>query len=128
MPKLFNQRIFNSGLNEVINSATAGTLKMTLTAAAPVFATLAANSLITPITLATIDLTLADDGSGGRQITVAQKTAVATQTVASGSDLHVTLYDNTSILAQTTEATHQAITTGGTLLFPALVFGLSAPI
>jgi len=128
MAKSFNQLLFDSGLSTIVSEATAGNLRMIMTSAAPTFATLNSLKLIDAITLSAADVTLGNDGAGGRHVTIASKTAVATGTVAAGQPLHIVLYNATVILAQTTEATGQAVTLGNNLLFPSFVFGFSAPV
>lgn len=58
------------------------------------------------------DFTKADGGSGGRKLTVAQKTGVTVDTTGSGT--HVALCDSSNLLFVTT-GTSQSLTAGNTM-------------
>lgn len=69
------------------------------------------------------DYTKADDASG-RKVTVAAKSAVPIDT--SGTALFVALCDDTNLLYVTT-CTSQALTSGGTVDFPAWTINIQDP-
>jgi len=72
-------------------------------------------SLIPPHALTAGDLPIADGGSGGRRITVAQQADLSID--ASGDATHVAINDGTDYYATT--CTSQTLTSGGEVTVPA---------
>ena len=93
-----------------------GAIRMIFTSSAPAnYAGIAALTLITQ-TIASGDMTLADDTSG-RKLTVAAKTGMTPS--ANGTVTYVCLTDNSSIWYAGTTVTSQAVTTSQTWNSPA---------
>jgi hypothetical protein len=137
MAKSFDNSIFDSGLNTVINAAAAGTLRLVLNSQAPATRAEAATlydgtagkyRLTDEVSVASGDVSIADRTGGGREITVAAKSGTAAATIAAGSDLHYSLYDGTTLLYVSDETSDQALTSGNPVNFPSFKFGFSDPV
>lgn len=139
MAKTFDDSIFDDGLNVLINSATAGNLRMVYCSQQPL--TFADASTLfdgtankyrgtDEITLAAVDVPLADRVGGGREITVAAKSANGAATVATGGDKHVAIYDvaTTTLLAVTDDTADLPISIGQPINFPAFKLGHNDPV
>jgi len=137
MAKTFDNSIFDSGLNTVVNAAAAGTLKLVLCSQQPL--TLADATTLydgtvnkyrvsDEIPVAELDVTLADRAAGGREITVAAKSGTAQVTIPAGNNLHYALHDSTTLLMVSDETSDQALTSGNPINFPSFKFGMSDPV
>lgn len=71
-----------------------------------------ANTAMTPVT----DYTIADGDVSGRKVTMAQKAGVAI--TGTGTALHIVL-SLAAVIIDITTCTSQALTSGGTVTFPA---------
>ncbi len=137
MGKSFHDDLFDNGLSEISAAATAGTLRMALCSQQPL--TLADAStlydgtankyrLSDEVTVAAVDVTLADKSGGGREITVAAKTGSVQVTRPAGDDLHYCLYADTRLLYVSDETSDQALTSGNPINFPSFKFGFNDPV
>lgn len=128
MARFFGPAILDFGLDVVRARIAAGnTVKLHLIRLFVIgdsYPDVIANSLGS-VALAQPDLTLADQGSHGRQVTVAAKTiAAASANSGPAPDLHIAILDETAseILIVNDETTDQVITAGNpvnTFAFPA---------
>ena len=91
------------------------------------YATVDANKVMT-IDMAGGDLSLANFGTYGRQLDVAEKSGSASAS-ATSPDLHVAIVDvtNTKVLAVTDETSDQDITNGNPITVPAFAIKIGQP-
>lgn len=123
MAKNVNTAVLDLALNDIKNNVT----RQTACSAQPTtYAEGNATFMLASVTLASGDFTLAAGDVSGRKITVGAKSGVTIS--ASGTATHVAWLDVTnSILKLCTTCTSQALSTGGTVDFPAWKWEINQP-
>lgn len=113
MAKSVHDDVLDGALNTIKNNANL----MVACSAEPTTRTEAVTTYaLADVAMASGDFTVANGDTSGRKVTVAAKSAVAIDTT--GTATHVALVDATRLLYVTT-CTSQALTSGGTVDFPA---------
>jgi len=123
MAKSVHDDVLDGALNIIKNNCT----RMTVCTTEPTTFT-AANSTnaLADVTMASGDFTAANGDTSGRKLTIASKSGVAIDT--SGTAAHIALLDVTnSKLLYVTTCTSQALTSGGTVTFPAWKIEIADP-
>ncbi len=123
MAKNVNTAVLDLALNDIKNNVT----RMTACSAQPTTYTEGnATYALADVTLASGDFTLANGDTSGRKVTVGAKSGVTID--ASGTATHVALLDVTNtVLKLVTTCTSQALSTGGTVDFPAWKWEINQP-
>jgi hypothetical protein len=130
MAKYLHPDVLDIGLQYIIDQA-AGNVDLLLLDSYSVgqaYATVDSNKVMT-INLAGGDLSLANFGTYGRQMNVAEKAGSASAS-ATSPDLHVAIVDvtNTKVLAVTDETSDQDVTNGNPITIPTFAVKLSQPV
>lgn len=124
MAKYYNPDILDFGLDRIrAKIAATNTVKLHVLKAyttSDVYNTAKNTNSVGSVTLATGDLTLADQGTLGRQVTISSKTITASADSGTNPDLHIAILDETEskILLVTDETSNQQIANGNTLNIP----------
>lgn len=132
MAKWYHPDILDYGLDRVRERiAVPNTVKLHILkayAAADSYATALANS-VGSVALAATDLSLGDQGSNGRQVTVATKNITASAGSGATPDIHIAILDETDskVLVVTDETGNAEITTGQVWQAPAWAFKQNQP-
>lgn len=119
MAKWANDVVLDSLLDKVATSTS-----MIVTTSQPANRAAAVSAALATVSMAGGDFTKADGTPNGRQLTVAQKAAVAVS--ATGSATHVCLVDGTNLLYVTT-VTAQTLTSGNTVTIPSWTITVADP-
>jgi hypothetical protein len=133
MPKWYHPDILDNGLAHVEAQIDAShTVKLHYLkayAAADSYATVAGNS-IGSVALAGADLALSDQGTNGRQLTVAAKNITATADSGATPDTHVAILDETDskVLIVTDETSDAQILTGNIIAVPSWNAKMNQPV
>lgn len=137
MGHVYHQDIYDKGLDEVTTAATGGTLQMAICKGLPTSRAEVTADLTTtgkrnsPLrNLPAGEVTLANRGGGGREITIAAKATgngTVVQTTVAGDDLFYAIIDGARLLVVLDEPSNQALTAGNELSYPQLKFGFGAP-
>ena len=126
MAKWVNASVLDSGTNYIKSNATKMLLISAYTAGDS-YATVVANKLNAGVTMASGDYTLGSSGSNRTLTTASGKTDTATASSAT-PNLHIAFTDGAAnVIWVTDETSDQAITSGNTINFPALVYTANQP-
>lgn len=126
MAKWVNANVLDSGTNYIKSNATKMLLISAYTAGDS-YATVVANKLNAGVTMASGDYTLGSSGSNRTLTTASGKTDTATASSAT-PNLHIAFTDGAAnVIWVTDETSDQAITSGNTINFPALVYTANQP-
>ncbi|MBP9803314.1 MAG: hypothetical protein KBE22_00215 [Candidatus Accumulibacter sp.] len=126
MAKWVRSGVLDNGLNDIKTNATKMYLLSAYTAGDS-YATVIGNALNAGVTMASGDYTLASSGSNRTLTTASGKTGTATASAAS-PNLHIAFTDGSAaVIWVTDETSDQAITSGNTVNFPALVYTSNQP-
>jgi len=128
MAKWVASGVLDSGLNYIKSNAT----KMYLIkayAAGDTYATVLSNALNAGVTMSSTDYTLGNGASSARTLTTATgKQDSATAGSGATPNLHIAFTDGSAnVLWVTDETTDQVITSGNTLVFPAITYTSNQP-
>lgn len=134
MPKYYHPDLLDNGLDYVRARIAAGdtvTLHVIKTyAAADAYATVSGNS-VGSVALAAGDLTLGNQGTNGRQVTVAAKNIAAASAGSGASpDLHIAILNETAskVMVVTDESSDQVITAGNPISVSAWAIKANQPV
>ena len=125
MAKYANDALMDAGLNYIRSNCD----KMTVCSAQPTTYTEAVTTYAladVTMTVNTGDYTLANGDTSGRKITVAAKTGVPIDTTGTANHVALVSVGDTTLRAVTT-CTSQALTSGGTVDFPAWDWEIADP-
>lgn len=126
MAKWVRSGVLDNGLNDIKNNATRMYLLTSYTAGDS-YATVIAAALNAGVVMAPADFVLSSSGNDRLCTTASGKSGAATATVAAG-DRHIAFTDGAAnVIWVTDETTNQAITSGNTINFPALVYTSQQP-
>lgn len=131
MPKFYNPDVLDNGLQYIIDQA-AGNVDLLLIEGytqGDSYATVDAAKLCT-VDLVGGDMTLGNQGTLGRELTVAAKTGTASGSSGATPDLHIAIVDvtNSAVLAVTDETSDQVITSGNPINFPSFALQMNQPV
>ena len=131
MAKYLHPDVLDNGLQYIIDEATSNNVDILLLDAYTLgqsYATVDSNKVMT-INTSSGDYSLANFGTYGRQLDVAEKSGSASAS-ATSPDLHVAIVDvtNTKVLAVTDETSDQDITNGNPITVPTWSIKMAQPV
>lgn len=131
--KYYNPDILDYGLSRVKTKIdAANTVKLHILKAyttSDTYTTAKNTNSVGSVALASGDITAADQGTLGRQITIAAKSLTASADSGASPDLHVAILDETDskILIVTDETSNQQIVNGNTINVPSWAAKMNQP-
>jgi hypothetical protein len=128
MAKWYHPDVLDNGLNRIKSNAERVAVIKNY-AEADSYATVIGNIVAAAATVS-VDYTLGNQGTNGRQLAAPAKSPAASASSAGGDNLHIAYLDDTNskVLAVTDETSDQVITTGNTINIPALNLKMNQPV
>ena len=127
MAKWYHPDVLDNGLS-LLDTAVTSMHLISAYSAGDAFATVTTTNSLGSVAIAGGDITLANQGTNGRQAAVAAKTITGATASGAAPDLHIALVDGTRVLAVTDETSDQEIFNGNDVNVPGFNCKMNQPV
>lgn len=127
MAKWYHTDVLDNGLS-VLDTAVTQLHLLKAYSAGDSYATVTTTNSLGSVAIAAGDIVLANQGTNGRQATVAAKTITGCTASGAAPNLHIALVDGSRVLAVTDETSDQEIFNGNDVNVPTFACKMNQPV